>query len=111
MDQAHAQELLSAARAQIEEQLRNVAIEPNEELSTDEIADEASDTYQNEYDEGRIDELREQLAAVERAEQRLRDGTYGRSVESGKPIPDARLEALPTAERTVEEEAARGGRG
>jgi DnaK suppressor protein len=110
MDQARAQELLSAAREQIEEQLRNVALEPNEELSTDEIADEASDTYQNEYDQGRIDELREQLAAVERAEQRLRDGTFGRSVESGKPIPDARLEALPTAERTVEEEAARSGR-
>jgi DnaK suppressor protein len=110
MDQARAQELLSAAREQIEEQLRNVALEPNEELSTDEIADEASDTYQNEYDQGRIDELREQLAAVERAEQRLRDGTFGRSVETGKPIPDGRLEALPTAERTVEEEAARSGR-
>jgi DnaK suppressor protein len=110
MDQARAQELLSAARQQIEEQLRNVAIEPNEELSTDEIADEASDTYQNEYDQGRIDELREQLAAVARAEQRLRDGTFGRSIESGEPIPDARLEALPTAERTVEEEAARSGR-
>jgi len=26
---------------------------------------------------------------------------------SGKPIPDERLEILPTAERTVEEEAAR----
>jgi DnaK suppressor protein len=111
MDQARAQELLSAAREQIEEQLRNVAIEPNDELSTDEIADEASDTYQNEYDQGRIDELREQLAAVERAEQRLRDGSFGRSIESGEPIPDARLEALPTAERTVEEEAARSGRG
>ena len=106
MDQARAQELLSAARQQIEEQLRNVAIEPNEELSTDEIADEASDTYQNEYDQGRIDELREQLAAVARAEQRLRDGTFGRSIESGEPIPDGRLEVLPTAERTLPEEEA-----
>jgi RNA polymerase-binding transcription factor DksA len=26
-------------------------------------------------------------------------------VESGEPIPDARLEALPLAERTVEEQA------
>jgi len=33
-----------------------------------------------------------------------RSGTYGLSVESGEPIPDARLEARPTAERTVEEE-------
>ena len=35
---------------------------------------------------------------------RLADGTYGLSVESGEPIPDGRLEALPTAERTVAEE-------
>jgi len=40
-------------------------------------------------------------------EARLAAGPYGLSVESGTPIPDARLEVLPTAERTVEEEAAR----
>jgi DnaK suppressor protein len=44
---------------------------------------------------------------VERAEKRLEAGTYGLSVESGLPIPDERLEAYPTAERTVEEEARR----
>jgi DnaK suppressor protein len=48
--------------------------------------------------------LRNELAAVERAEARLGAGTYGLSIESGKPIPDGRLEALPTAERTIEEE-------
>ena len=42
---------------------------------------------------------------MERAEARLAAGTYGLSIESGKPIPDERLEAVPTAERTVEEEA------
>jgi len=36
---------------------------------------------------------------------RLAAGTYGLSIESGKPIPDERLETLPTAERTAEEEA------
>ena len=65
----------------------------------------ASDLYQDELDEGLADDLREELAAVERAEARLAAGTYGVSIESGKPIPDERLEALPTAERTVEEEA------
>ena len=35
---------------------------------------------------------------------RLQAGTYGLSVESGEPIPDGRLEALPLAERTVDEE-------
>lgn len=64
--------------------------------------------YQKEFDEGRADDLRGQLEALERAEERLADGTYGLSVESGEPLPDARLELLPTAERTVEEEARRG---
>jgi DnaK suppressor protein len=47
--------------------------------------------------------LRERLEAIERAEQRLKDGTYGRSVRSGEPIPDDRLEADPAAELTVDE--------
>ena len=41
---------------------------------------------------------------MERAEARLAEGTYGLSVESGERIPDGRLEARPTAERTVEEQ-------
>jgi len=49
-------------------------------------------------------DLREQLAAVERAEERIARGTYGRSVQSGMPIPDERLEAEPLAERTIEEQ-------
>ena len=41
------------------------------------------------------------------AKQRLAAGTYGLSIESGEPIPDERLEILPTAERTADEERAR----
>jgi DnaK suppressor protein len=51
--------------------------------------------------------LRDRLAALNRAEQRLNDGTYGRSVRSGQPIPDERLEADPAAELTVEEASRR----
>ena len=107
MDEQRAGELLSAERARIESALSRAGIEPSDELSTTEIADDASDTYQSEFDQGRIDDLRGQLAAVERAEERLRNGKYGLSVESGEPIPDERLEAVPTAERTVAEEARR----
>ena len=64
--------------------------------------------YQKEFDEGRAEDLREQLETLERAESRLAAGTYGLSVESGEPIPDGRLKSLPTAERTIEEEARRG---
>ena len=80
--------------------------ESDEPTTTDQhLADQASDLYDNELDEGLADDLRAELAAVERAEQRLAAGTYGLSIESGEPIPDERLEAVPTAERTAEEQA------
>jgi DnaK suppressor protein len=47
--------------------------------------------------------MRDRLDAIERALQRLDNGTYGRSVRSGAPIPDERLEADPAAELTIEE--------
>ncbi len=106
MDPDRARELLAAERARIERLLV-----PRRHQDTGEEADDedpgnlATELYQDELDEGLADDLREELAAVERAEARLAAGTYGLSVESGKPIPDDRLEALPTAERTVEEEA------
>ena len=106
MDPDRARKLLAAERARIERSLAHL-----ERQDTGEPADEidpgnlASELYQAEFDEGLADELQEQLAAVDRAEARLAAGTYGVSVESGKPIPDERLEAVPTAERTVDEEA------
>ena len=65
---------------------------------------DSEDLYQDELDAGRKQQLQTELAALERAEARLAAGTFGLSIDSGEPIPDARLEALPTAERTVQEE-------
>lgn len=56
------------------------------------------------YEEEQEVELNRRLAELERAEARLLAGTYGRSIQSGEPIPDERLEANPLAELTVEEE-------
>ena len=108
MDPDRARELLSRERARIERALARLRHQDDGEPADEyDPANLASDLYQDEFDEGRAQELREQLAAVERAEQRLAAGTYGVSVESGEPIPDERLEALPTAERTAAEERAR----
>lgn len=49
--------------------------------------------------------LQERLAALARAQERISKGTYGISLESGRPIPDERLEADPAAELTVDEAA------
>jgi DnaK suppressor protein len=106
MDTDRARDLLAAERARIERALAQLGHQgPGESNDTDDPGNLASDLYQDELDQGLADDLRHDLAAVERAEERLTAGTYGLSVESGKPIPDERLEALPTAERTVDEEA------
>jgi DnaK suppressor protein len=106
MDPERARELLAAERARIERALARLGHqdtgEPNDEIDP---ANLSADLYQDELDQGLADRLRQDLEAVERAEARIADGTYGVSIESGKPIPDERLEALPTAERTAEEEA------
>jgi DnaK suppressor protein len=108
MDADRAHELLAAERARIERALARLAHEDDSEPADEyDPANLASDLYQDSFDEGLGEELRAQLAAVERAEARLAAGTYGFSVASGQPIPDERLEALPTAELTVEEERAR----
>jgi DnaK suppressor protein len=108
MDTEHASKLLAAERRRIEDELGNLGHLDDGELADDsDAANLASDLLQDELDEGRAEDLREQLAAVTRAEERLAAGTFGRSIVSGEPIPDGRLEAFPTAERTVEEERAR----
>ena len=105
MDADRARELLARERARIEQALAVRRDDPLESDERVEPGDEGSeDLYQDEFDNARIAELQNDLAAVDRAEARLAAGTYGLSIDSGKPIPDARLEALPTAERTVEEE-------
>jgi DnaK suppressor protein len=108
MEQDRARELLEAERKRVERGLARLGHQDTgEEADELDPANLASDLYQDELDEGLADDLREQLAAVERAEARLAAGTYGLSIESGKPIPDERLEAIPTAERTADEEARR----
>ncbi len=100
VDTERARRLLAAERERIEQAIADLE-RP--------VGDSDSETlYQNELDATQAEDLAPQLEAVERAEARLAAGTYGLSVESGEPIPDARLEALPTAERTVAEEERRG---
>src|ERR1017187_9110892 len=106
MDDAHAQELLAQERSRVEGQL--AALEGEGPLEGDDRQEpgdtDSEDLYQDQFNAGRVRDLREQLSALERAEARLAAGTYGLSIDSGDPIPDKRLEAVPTAERTIEEQ-------
>lgn len=106
MDPERARELLTSEREQIEQEIATLEREGPEEgddrVEPGDLNSEA--LYQDELDAGRAQDLKERLAAVERAEARLEAGTYGLSVQSGAQIPDERLEAVPTAELTVEEQ-------
>lgn len=111
MDAERAQEILAAERERIERALARLGHRDDSEPADEyDPANLAADLYQDELDEGLAEDLRDQLGAVQRAEQRLAAGTYGLSIESGQPISDERLEAVPTAELTAEEERARTGR-
>jgi DnaK suppressor protein len=105
MDANRARELLARERRRVEESLARLRPQPDEELShlDQHPADEGTELFEEERDEGIADRLEEELAAIERAEQRLEEGTYGVSVESGQPIPDERL-VVPWAERREEEQ-------
>jgi DnaK suppressor protein len=114
IDEARARELLRRERARIESSLANLDRTRGSELdeigtSTDPV-DDGAVIEEEEVDDALIEQLRAELEAIERAEKRLEDGTYGFSIESGDPISAGRLEAVPWAERTpAEQERFDGG--
>jgi DnaK suppressor protein len=106
MDPARARELLEGERQRLEQALAALrGGEAEAAAEQDEPGErDSEDLFERGLDDARAEDLSTQMAALERAEARLEAGTYGLSVQSGEPIPDERLEAVPAAERTVAEE-------
>ena len=107
MDYERARTLLEAERVRVERLLTDAREDANSDRSaaaeTGDMADPAEPLTAEEGEDAVLEGLRARLDAIGRAEARLDAGTYGRSVQSGQPIPDARLEADPAAELTVDE--------
>jgi DnaK suppressor protein len=107
MDQERARALLQAERTRLEGLLAETSGAGQEDRATanepGDLTDPAERLTAEQTDDAIAVGLREKLAAVERAEGRLREGTYGYSIRSGLAIPDDRLEADPSAELTVGE--------
>ncbi len=112
MDDTRARALLSEERTRVQGLLDEVSQSAREDRSAaneqGDMADPAEPLTAEGVDDAVAEELTERLAAIDRAEQRLADGTFGRSIRSGAVIPDDRLEADPTAELTVEEASDHG---
>ncbi len=66
--------------------------------------DMSRDIYDREVDATIAEQIQQRLEIVDRALQKVEEGTYGLSDVSGEPIPRGRLEAVPEAIRTVEEQ-------
>jgi DnaK suppressor protein len=107
MDDKEAASLLRAERLRVQELLgeSTEAGEEDREGATQQgdMSDPATSLTLEEQNDAVSIALRQRLAAIERAERRLAEGTYGVSIRSGLVIPDERLEADPAAELTVEE--------
>ncbi len=76
----------------------------------EEFEDAAQAMAQQEVNQGLRNTNNQRISDIERALQKLADGTYGFSDLSGEPIPVARLEAIPEAILTVEEQQRRDSR-
>lgn len=107
MELERARSLLAAEQARVRQSLAEVGTAQAEDRQagqeTGDVADPAQSLEAQGIDDAVAADLRDRLAAIERALRRVEDGTYGRSVRSGALIPDERLEADPAAELTVEE--------
>ena len=108
IDEEHARERLARERERVESSLRELRRNLRAEVAEIETAadpvDDAELIEEEQVDDALAEQLRRELEAIERAEARLREGTYGLSVESGEPIPAGRLAVIPWAERTAAEE-------
>jgi DnaK suppressor protein len=109
MDQDRARSLLIAERDEVQRLLKETETAGQDdrvaevESEAEDNADAALALTEEGEDDAIAESMRDRLDAIERALHRLDEGTYGRSIRSGEPIPDERLEADPAAELTVEE--------
>jgi len=109
MDDERARALLTAERIRVEGLLAGTTragLDDRDEANAGgDMADPAQRLTAEQGDDAVAEGLQARLRAIDAAERRLAAGNYGRSIRSGLPIPDDRLEADPAAELTVEEAA------
>jgi RNA polymerase-binding transcription factor DksA len=106
-EQALAEQAISGTRDLEGDQEDDQTGTHRSELSTadNHPADVATELQTREQDGALIANAEEILGKIERALAKIEEGTYGLSDRSGEPIPTERLEAIPYATVTTEEQA------
>lgn len=90
-------------QVQIEAQLAEIDVNAEGALAFDEgFADSAQVSAEQGENRALAASLQEQLEDIDRALQRLDDGSYGQCATCGGPIGEARLEAMPAARYCIE---------
>lgn len=116
MDKDKARQLLTGERERLEgfrDRVSDTGEDSQEdslsELSTvdQHAADVGTETFERTKDLSLQEDVTGRLEDVERASEKLEEGTYGTCEACGKPIPDERLEAMPAARYCVEHQAER----
>ena len=90
----------------MEEDQRDRA-EAEEDFTEHDSGDMSQSLFTRELDATVEQVAEKRLQSVERALEKIEEGTYGLSDESGEQIPKGRLEAVPEAVYTVEEQQRR----
>jgi len=72
----------------------------------DHIADNATDTFMRELDEGLEENAEHLLDEIDAALLRIDDGSYGLCSACGRPISEERLEAVPYATLCIDDKRA-----
>lgn len=111
LDIDHFRTLLIEERKRMQEELEQVrnrstdmdnALPEEGEGGDEDTADLASAMMDKEMDLSVEDEFEDILNQIDRAFQKIEEGTYGICDVSGQPIPKSRLELIPFATLTVE---------
>ena len=96
-------EELVRMRGGLEEDQRERA-EDEGDMTENDSGDMSQSLFTREVDATVEEQVKRRIQHVERALQKIEEGTYGFSDDSGEPIPRGRLEAVPEATRTIEEQ-------
>jgi RNA polymerase-binding protein DksA len=100
-------QILLELREQLVHQMNGLAKESAEEMPgySMHMADSGTDNFDRDFALSLLSSDQDAIYEIDEALKRIEKGTYGTCELTGKPIPKARLEAIPWARFTVEAQA------